>query len=65
MLLGGIWVSGSRAALAAALLPVGLSLVIAGWRLRLAYGVIAVGAVVAAGDVLALTRCLDWVVERL
>jgi hypothetical protein len=56
VLLGGIWVSGSRAALAAALLAVGLSLVIAGWRLRLAYGVIAGGVVVAAGDVLALTR---------
>ena len=39
VMLGAIWFSGSRAALAAALLAVGLSLVIAGWRLRLAYGV--------------------------
>jgi len=56
VLMGGIWVSGSRAALAAALLAIGLSLVIAGWRLRLAYGVMAIGVFVAATDVLALTR---------
>jgi hypothetical protein len=52
LMAGGVWRSGSRAAL----LGVGLALVIAGWRMRLAYAALAAAVGVAVSGVLHLTR---------